>query len=413
MRERITFVHPVGAWADDDELPEVRESGLLGPHLDTAREDRLTIPIDELPSDLKTIFQDFQQVSIRWASPLAYDTVEPFSSRLSPGLHVIYTLSDKTQEHTQSKTLKLAALSPLMAQKISVASSTHHRVEVGIFTKGEPAQLRPHDLGVSGLLTVLGESETPSPTIFSFPARHRLSAASFSSQFIAPTGLHPTLQLKISSNKPPVENGECRPYTYLTLPKTFFADRYQLADKLFLASKNLTTLRYSSLPVDLEAPAYTTDTWGSSVLLELAPPETTSSEAWTAEVPLHLRYLAPSTSGYVEVKLPYPVLFWACSADNAIDFANNPFDRVHLGYDTLFDPNTVFWHATPSPGVGSRLMNQIDVPVLKGETASWVGFGTALAVALGFAWVLWKIMAAYSKNGQGGSLRTQDSKKTQ
>lgn len=311
----------------------------------------------------------------------------------------------------QSKTLKVTVFSPLMAQKISVASSTHHRVEVGIFTKGEPAQLRPHDLGISGLLTVLGESETPSPTLFSFPARHRLSAASFSSQFIVPTGLHPTLQLRISSNKPPVEDGECHLYTHLTLPKTFFADRYQLADKLFLASKNLTTLRYSSLPMDLEAPAYTTDTWGSSVLLELAPPKTTSSEAWTAEVPLHLRYLAPSASGYVEVGLPYPVLFWACSADNAIDFANNPFDRVHLGYDTLFDPNTVFWHATPSPVVGSRLMNQIHVPVLKGETASWVGSGTALAVALGFAWVLWKIMAAYSKDGHGGSLRTQNSKK--
>lgn len=100
MRERVTFVHPVGAWADDDELPEVRESGLLGPHLDTAREDRLTIPIDELPTDLKTTFQDFHHVSIRWASPLAYDTVEPFGSRLSPGLHVIYTPSDETQDHT-------------------------------------------------------------------------------------------------------------------------------------------------------------------------------------------------------------------------------------------------------------------------------------------------------------------------
>jgi hypothetical protein len=257
------------------------------------------------------------------------------------------------------------------------------------------------DIGMGGLLTVLGERKMPSPTLFGFPSRHRSSQMKFSSAFLQPTGLHPTLQITLSGNQPPEEDADCRPYAYLTLPKTIFADRYQLDDELFMSSKNLTASRYTSLPVDLEAPAYTTETWGSSVLLEMAPPETQVQQAWTAEVPLHLRYLEPSATGERAIEVPYPAVFWACQTDQAVDLTNNPFDRQNLGYDALFDPSTtVFWHAEPSPADGGdRLMNQISVPVLRGEAASWVGLGTAGVIAVGFAWVLWKIVSSLVRHG--------------
>ncbi|KAH7160012.1 PIG-X [Dactylonectria estremocensis] len=289
-----------------------------------------------------------------------------------------------------SKTLQVNALWPLRPQTVTAPASDSRRMEVGVFVKNTPPTIKPHELGLAGVVTVLSDKKKPSPTIFAFPSRHRQLDADFTSKFLAPTGFHPTLQLGFSSNQPPDNNAECSPFVYLTLPKAIFADRYQLADELFLVSKNLTASRYTSLPVDLEAPAYTTGSWGSRVLLELAAPPPNQDQPWTAEVPLHLRYLEPSSTGKVEVEIPYPAVFWACSSE--IEDLSNPFDRVHLGFDGLFDKKTTFWHVTPQATSGKRLMSPVTVPVLNDQGADWIGIGTTAVVALGFAWVLWKLV---------------------
>lgn len=260
-------------------------------------------------------------------------------------------------------------------------------------------------------MTTLGEKKQPSPALFAFPARHKLSDSYFSTAFLTPTGLHPTLQLSLSGSQPPKEDAECKPYAYLTLPKTIFADRFQLDGELFMASKNLTALRATSLPVDLEAPAYTTGAWGSSILLELAPPTSAANQAWTAEVPLHLRYLKPSETGLKSIEIPYPAVFWACSAEQGPEFSQNPFDRAHVGYDTLFESDTVFWHVEPRPEQGDRLVNTISVPVLNEHGSALIGVGTSMVVALGFGWVLWKLYSAVAQNGYQATSKADEEKK--
>ncbi|KAG6011812.1 hypothetical protein E4U43_008114 [Claviceps pusilla] len=494
MRERITFVHQPGADIDPTSL-KISQDELRGPSVTTAREDRLTIAVDELPTELARLLARFRELSLRWTSPWAYDLIEPFVSRTSPGLHVSYTLADtKDTEaelklchvlrvfglkdcasnenftthgegqfvnlpgailhqslehlslltsgaarelctrndadcqtrleglsgassldiswHTTAQVVRISAVFSLDHRDIHVSSAAQRRTEIGILSKDSPPSQEPYELGVSGLLTVLGENKEPTGTMFAFPSRHRSSEASFTSQFLEPAGLHPVLQLKLSSNEVPVTDEHCAPHVYLTLPNTIFADRYQLADKLFLASNNLTALRYTSLPVDLEAPAYATKTWGSTVLLELAPPPSlddpvaaaAAATVWTAQVPLHLRYLEPSLNGTADIEIPYPVVFWACDSSSAnADFSNNPFDRIQLGYDGLFGSSTVFWHVKPEPARGDRLMSPISVPVLKEQAAAWVGAGTAMVVAMGFAWVFWTLTSVLWRFGYGGN----------
>jgi hypothetical protein len=250
--------------------------------------------------------------------------------------------------------------------------------------------------------------------MFTFASRHRDAESTFSAQFLTPTGLHPTLQLRLASAAPPAPNNDqdtttCAPYAYLTLPRTIFADRYQLSDPLFLASKNLTALRYMTHPVDLEAPEYVMPQWGSSVLLQLSPPTTSSTqkkdrkEEWTAEIPLHLRYLAPTEGGYSAISVPYPAVFWACEPEQGVEFPPNPFERVKLGYDGLFEDGTVFWHVEPRPVGGAKsLVNVVKVPVLDLDKARWVNAGTAAAVLVGFAWVVWKLVGVYVKGSYAG-----------
>jgi hypothetical protein len=301
---------------------------------------------------------------------------------------------------TISHALKVTALWPYRRQEIRAVSRPDVRTEVGVLSDEKTPTMEDHELGVSGLLTVLGQDSKPSATMFSFPSRHRDAGSGFSAEFVQ-KGLHPILQLRLGSNKPPVEGAACSPHAYFTFPRAIFADRYQLSDDLFLASKNLTALRYISQPVDLEAPEYVMKTWGSAALLELEPPTSEKVESWTAEIPLHLRYLSPASGGYANLEIPYPAVFWACNAEEGTKFPTNPFERVNLGYDGLFGPRTVFWHIEPHPETSGRITSSIRVPVLDLDKAGWVNVGTAAAVLVGFAWVSWQLLSVYLKSGYG------------
>lgn len=299
------------------------------------------------------------------------------------------------------------------------------RLEVGILSNEKPIELE--ELNLAGFLTVVGEDTKPSPTLFAFPARHHLQPSSFYTTFLQPTGLHPSLQLSISDSKPPHLERTCSLHAHFTLPRVIFADKYQLSDQLFLASKNISQIHHITTPVDLEAPEYTVSLWGSSLLLELSPPKTKYShtQPWTAEIPLHLRYLLPSDTGYSNVSIPSPVLFWACTAEEGTKFSINPFDRVNLGYDGLFGPRTMFYHLTPvgdmsglkagsagkvakakSPAetrqaIGSDGYMTVQVPVLNLTYADWVESVTAGVILLGFGWVMWKLFVVWRTVGYG------------
>ncbi|KAI6360225.1 hypothetical protein MCOR31_009183 [Pyricularia oryzae] len=320
--------------------------------------------------------------------------------------------------------LRVTTMSPYQAQPLTVTSYPGHRTEVGMLGEDTAPTLERHEVGISGHLVVLAERNTPSPTVFGFPSRHRAADGDSVTSFFpyhsdTSTGLHPTLRLVMTSRKP--DEGSCTPHAYLTLPRTIFADMYQLSDPLFLASKNLTALRYMSSPVDLEAPDYAMSIWGSFVLVDLAQPSVDAGDAWTAEIPLHLRYLAPATGGHRSIEVPAPAVFWACAADEVGNLATNPFDRTRLGYDGLFDVNTVFWHLEPRPPplpVGTtRLVLGVDVPVLDIERSGWIGAGTAAVILLGFGWVVWKLLGAgLAKSAEGGTapgVQKPETKKTQ
>ncbi|CAK7269568.1 protease B nonderepressible form [Sporothrix epigloea] len=513
MRVRTTFFHRPESPVDPAQL-RVGVT-LTGPTIYAAREDRATISLDELPASLGRKLDAVQGLHVRWAArTAAAEPISPLFSRVSPGLHVLYTPVPSTSEEQQdtvcillqtlfgsgldcqsvntsfnylddnSRTYKfyaaVADLAPfaayirtnwcpstaddgglcgLRADQLDGASTLDlsydaylrdlkitaqwpleewplfvtalggpsDRTEVGIMGPDQPATLGPHELAMSGVVAVLSQDDRAKGVMFAFPSRHRAAAAgaSFSVSLLEPIGLHPTLQLRVSPGPPPRnpdDGNSCRLYAYLTLPRHIFADRYQLSDPLFLASKNLSALQHMTTPVDLEAPEYAVDVWGSAALIELAPPLTHGNQAldFTAEVPLHLRYLLPAAGGYRTVEMPYPTVFWACDADKAVEFTSNPFDRVHIGYDALFDKSTEFWHVQPQPTAqvengktAADLVLPIRVPVLDSNKSQWVNVGTSAAVLLGFSWVLWKLLSVYLRTGYGRPAAPSQAKKTQ
>lgn len=249
--------------------------------------------------------------------------------------------------------------------------------------------------------------------MFSFPSRHHPlpEDASYTVSFSSPTGLHPTMSISMPSSaleRPPAPtDAACALHAYLTLPSTVFGDQYQLAttDPLFLQSHNLAALHAVSGETDLEAPDWAVQCWGSTWLFELATlSKDTTVSNWTATIPLHLRYLHPSESGYRFAHVPWPVVFWACTADDGTDMGVNPFDRTNLGWDGLFGPRTMFYQLHPK---SERLVEELDVPVLRLEDgeglfkARNIELGTSAAIVLGFLWVLWRLARVAWSSGLG------------
>ncbi|KAL8944436.1 MAG: hypothetical protein Q9216_000487 [Gyalolechia sp. 2 TL-2023] len=293
--------------------------------------------------------------------------------------------------------------------------------EVGLLSNEQA--VAPEELSLGGSLTIVGEDQTPSmpalhprkidlsyflsdPARFSFPSRHHLvpstSGSIFHTTFLPPTGLHPTLRLTFPSSSMLPPAPPCGLHIYLTLPSPLFVDKYQLSSTNFLASKNLRAIRALSGETDLEAPEWVIQKWGSVLLLEIAPPTPElkgpsqgKDRAWHADIPLHLRYLSPTVRGTSDVQVPWPIVFWACPAEEGTKMNVNPFDRVNLGYESLFGPRTMFYHLQPQPAVeGGRLMETVHVPVMDLQGTKWVESATMGVVAVGAVWVGWKLFRA-------------------
>ncbi|EEP79531.1 conserved hypothetical protein [Uncinocarpus reesii 1704] len=210
-------------------------------------------------------------------------------------------------------------------------------------------------------------------------------------------------------------------------------NEYQLstADSLFLESHNIRGLRHIAGEADLEAPDWIIQRWGSQLLVELAttnPEEinvdTKNHEDWKSTIPLHLRYLHPSSSGYRNISMPWPIVFWACTYQDQGKMGYNPFDRANLSWDDLFAPKTLFYQFHPSPEPrGEKLIETIQVPALKmNKDTDFIAnqaieFGTIAVVLLGFLWVSWKLGFVARSTGvqsnQNQTTRVAGSKKTQ
>ncbi|KUM59026.1 hypothetical protein ACN42_g8108 [Penicillium freii] len=515
MKRRITFVQRVDAGFDPQQAV-LTASSLSVRGLDAAREDRITVGLDELPEELRAVLEQSHELHLRWASERSFDAAVPFSSRVSPGLHVHYTPLESesssealcsllrtivapnkdaqfkgcsTQEESfitppllstrfasstslqyythlpsiqslvgyiqntvcdQSRTdgpechTRADALLSADSVDIDYDSNSHALTVSGLWNSpptggwtdqfqkpasaadqiefgllGADAGLEPEEIKMGGLLAVVGEDKKLKPTMFSFPSRHQhlTEPSSYTVSCAPPTGLHPTMSISMprsSLKQPPApSDATCALHTYLTLPSTIFGDQYQLAttDSLFLESHNLVALRALAGEMDLEAPDWVVQRWGSNWLLELAtPPETEDGAStpdfsnWTATIPLHLRYLPPSETGYRTAHIPWPVVFWACTTEDDTKMSVNPFDRTNLGWDGLFGPRTLFYQLQPA---GDRLVEEIDVPVLRLEggdsdfQGKYIELGTCVVISLGFMWVLWRLARVAWSSGVG------------
>ncbi|MBE3109798.1 MAG: hypothetical protein IMZ46_04665 [Acidobacteria bacterium] len=98
MKRRITLIHRPEDGIDPSSV-HIEKGAISGPELRAAREERLTFTPEELPHDVVDLLSRCAgHLNVRWATSSSYEAPELLGSRISPGLHVFYTPSSKSED---------------------------------------------------------------------------------------------------------------------------------------------------------------------------------------------------------------------------------------------------------------------------------------------------------------------------
>ncbi|KAF3926075.1 hypothetical protein ABW20_dc0109657 [Dactylellina cionopaga] len=242
-------------------------------------------------------------------------------------------------------------------------------IEVGVLGTGGNSP--PEEITLEGKLAVVGQDE-----------KFRL---------------HPKLEvtLALGGSSP---SGECTLNAYFAVPQPFFVDPYQLEDTKLMKSYGINRVTVVEGETDLEAPAWAMSKWGAIVLAELDVEQYLSTfeenrKPMEFTLPLHMRYLSTHSEKKEEsVNLPWPTVFWACKAEQWSKMSTNPFDRKMLGYEEYFPEQTMLYHLSPKLLNTTLSRSSLEMPILNTVDSQYIEWGTMGVIAIGFVWVLAKIM---------------------
>jgi hypothetical protein len=93
MRQRITLLHKPEDAIDPKSI-KLADNSLALSGLKAAREDRITLSLEELYERAREIYyvlKESHQLHIRYVNKISYESIPPLVSRVSPGLHVYFT----------------------------------------------------------------------------------------------------------------------------------------------------------------------------------------------------------------------------------------------------------------------------------------------------------------------------------
>ncbi|CEP23172.1 Protein PBN1 [Cyberlindnera jadinii] len=299
-------------------------------------------------------------------------TFQQFLSVLTPKLDRISFVQDFDIKWEQSELVITWNSEPFDS---TIERTNEIRKEVALFESKELYG----DLELVGFRTVIGEEyQPPEKTLLIVKPRHSLVKDTvLGVSFQQPVGLHPDLHIDFSPNVTSPFSS-CEMFIVNTMPSVLFFDQYQYnEDKLHLLS--------SWGENDLEAPNWKVEKFGSVQLFKVK--DYTNG----VDIKFHTRYIKPSTENHF--KIATPEVFWACEADLFMAdwdmIERNPFDNYNLGFESFFEPSTVFYHYNKN--VSSL---PLTIPSADADDFSTVQIVTSVSVVIGSIYLLMKLFGS-------------------
>ncbi|CAN9274983.1 unnamed protein product [Alternaria alternata] len=442
MKQRITYVvkKPEEFTPDQLDVGEDKSGQYFAlDNVYAAKEHRITLGLDELPEEISKVFQQWHEIHLRWTSPRPYASTPPFTSRVSPGLHIFFTpLSDTpedalcsglhllvTPDLKCSSTSSSSTKMPILSERFSMSTTSQYYDYIdeidrmkGQFQRtfcGENASRECYDMvnsfATSSYVDIDYDTISRGVVLTAGWAQARDDEKGWTQKIRQPSK-DATVEIGVLSLEGNADPEDIQFGGFLTV----------------LGQDEKPKPTRFQTPTHLEAPDWAVPAWGSAALFELGVPKPEKIDYpkvdlgaggenaweglpthreipegdWNVSIPLHLRYMPAEASSHARLPVPWPVVFWACRAESGAQHTSDPFDRKHLGYEGLFGPKTRFMHVQPEvrnqTAEGDGLVEWIDVPVLDTSKAGWVEVGTVGVVLFAFAGLCWVL---FGKSGKG------------
>src|ERR1700753_328545 len=91
MRERVTYVLQKGELVFKPDQIETTKTSLAISNIEAIKEHHIVFSSPEIPPEIWRVLRTCHELHIRWSTAQSYNLVAPYTSRVSPGLHVSFT----------------------------------------------------------------------------------------------------------------------------------------------------------------------------------------------------------------------------------------------------------------------------------------------------------------------------------
>lgn len=266
--------------------------------------------------------------------------------------------------------------------KVHFSKTPGETQEIGVFGV-EPGISTHDDFALAGFRVVFNDDDDEKnvhKTLFHVKPRHRQLSSGQHFVTVEPNGLHPFLKSKLNNIPEMADDDDvqrCVLYGYLNLQKSLFLDKNNLSPGMAVA------LNFGNS--NLELPEYEIREWGNEILFKLY-------DRTGATLNLHSRYQLPAYKTKTSVSVNAPQIFLACDVSDASLLESSSFDnRLPLGgnYERFFSHDTVFYHIPMD-----KTTVEVEIPNANLTNMYAVMIGTLVALLIGLAWVLKKLIAS-------------------
>ena len=100
MRQRITFIHEPQDAIDPKAFHITKESLTLN-GLRAAREDKITLNLDDIPEHIKDFLETARELHIKHVQPSSAKTLAPLDAQIASGLHVSFSGSSAWSQDSE------------------------------------------------------------------------------------------------------------------------------------------------------------------------------------------------------------------------------------------------------------------------------------------------------------------------